>query len=244
MVLSIDVLWSLSLCLFVCHDPKQYDVINHGKDGIGAVSSSGQGSLWRLEALKGQRPDGSCTEDPKNLVLVGKKLGFRSEMLIEDTHTSIELFRQVGKAWSTADSWSHRIYGVEPGGGEAEEGDAQLLFLIVADWFLMGVHALSNRRRYMFRETCISLRNPGHGQDICTQTTTRWRKTVGPLYITITSPMSRQFKKVFTRKYLHESVLPETSQISPNPHEFVSYEIVPNCWFHADCCILNLKFIF
>lgn len=76
------------------HAISQYDVINHGKDGIGAVSSSGQGSLWRLEALKGQRPDGSCTEDPKNLVLVGKKLGFRSEMLIEDTHTSIELFRQ------------------------------------------------------------------------------------------------------------------------------------------------------
>lgn len=73
----------------------QYDVINHGKDGIGAVSSSGQGSLWRIEALKGQQPDGTVVVDPKNLNLVGKKLGFRSEMLIEDTHTSIELFRQV-----------------------------------------------------------------------------------------------------------------------------------------------------
>lgn len=81
--------------LYFMYNVVQYDVINHGKDGIGAVSSSGQGSLWRLEALKGQRPDGTCTEDPKNLALVGKKLGFRSEMLIEDTHTSIELFRQV-----------------------------------------------------------------------------------------------------------------------------------------------------
>lgn len=79
------------------HAISQYDVINHGKDGIGAVSSSGQGSLWRVEALKGQQPDGKVVEDPKDLSLVGKKLGFRSEMLIEDTHTSIELFRQVGR---------------------------------------------------------------------------------------------------------------------------------------------------
>ena len=78
------------------HAISQYDVINHGKDGIGAVSSSGQGSLWRVEALKGQRPDGKIVDDPTELDLVGKKLGFRSEMLIEDTHTSIELFRQVG----------------------------------------------------------------------------------------------------------------------------------------------------
>ncbi len=77
------------------HAISQYDVINHGKDGIGAVSSSGQGSLWRVEALKGQRPDGKIVDDPTELSLVGKKLGFRSEMLIEDTHTSIELFRQV-----------------------------------------------------------------------------------------------------------------------------------------------------
>lgn len=77
------------------HAISQYDVINHGKDGIGAVSSSGQGSLWRVEALKGQRPDGVIVDDPKDLSLVGKRLGFRSEMLIEDTHTSIELFRQV-----------------------------------------------------------------------------------------------------------------------------------------------------
>ncbi|CAM9949458.1 unnamed protein product, partial [Laminaria digitata] len=87
------------------HAISQYDVINHGKDGIGAVSSSGQGSLWRVEALKGQRPDGVIVDDPKDLSLVGKKLGFRSEMLIEDTHTSIELFRQ---GWRS-------VYVNEPG---------------------------------------------------------------------------------------------------------------------------------
>lgn len=76
-------------------------MINIGKDGIGAVSSSGQGSLWRMEALKGRSPDGTTGVDPKDLGLVGKQLGFRAEMLIEDTHTSIELFRQVGGvAWS------------------------------------------------------------------------------------------------------------------------------------------------
>ncbi|CAM9415618.1 unnamed protein product [Ectocarpus sp. 4 AP-2014] len=87
------------------HAISQYDVINHGKDGIGAVSSSGQGSLWRVEALKGQRPDGKIVDDPTELDLVGKKLGFRSEMLIEDTHTSIELFRQ---GWRS-------VYVNEPG---------------------------------------------------------------------------------------------------------------------------------
>ena len=87
------------------HAISQYDVINHGKDGIGAVSSSGQGSLWRVEALKGQRPDGKIVDDPNELSLVGKKLGFRSEMLIEDTHTSIELFRQ---GWRS-------VYVNEPG---------------------------------------------------------------------------------------------------------------------------------
>jgi Cellulose synthase len=41
------------------HAAIQYDVINHGKDGIGAVSSSGQGSLWRVAALKGVAADGT-----------------------------------------------------------------------------------------------------------------------------------------------------------------------------------------
>ncbi|CAM9743211.1 unnamed protein product, partial [Ectocarpus fasciculatus] len=87
------------------HAASQYDVINIGKDGIGAVSSSGQGSLWRVEALKGRSPDGKTGVDPKDLTLVGKKLGFRAEMLIEDTHTSIELFRQ---GWRS-------VYVNEPG---------------------------------------------------------------------------------------------------------------------------------
>eukprot|EP00752_Nemacystus_decipiens_P009510 g8501.t1 len=87
------------------HAASQYDVINIGKDGIGAVSSSGQGSLWRVEALKGRSPDGKKGVDPKDLSLVGKQLGFRAEMLIEDTHTSIELFRQ---GWRS-------VYVNEPG---------------------------------------------------------------------------------------------------------------------------------
>lgn len=86
------------ICVLVVPLFFQYDVINIGKDGIGAVSSSGQGSLWRVEALKGRNPDGKKGVDPKNLALVGKELGFRAEMLIEDTHTSIELFRQVSLA--------------------------------------------------------------------------------------------------------------------------------------------------
>lgn len=84
--------WDVCLVFFFC---LQYDVINIGKDGIGAVSSSGQGSLWRVEALKGRLPDGKTGVDPKDLSLVGHQLGFRAEMLIEDTHTSIDLFRQV-----------------------------------------------------------------------------------------------------------------------------------------------------
>ncbi|KAG5192414.1 hypothetical protein JKP88DRAFT_271166 [Tribonema minus] len=87
------------------HAAVQYDVINHGKDGIGAVSSSGQGSLWRVAALKGVDADGNSYADVKERGLVGHRLGFRSEMLIEDTHTSIEMFRA---------GWSSR-YVNEPG---------------------------------------------------------------------------------------------------------------------------------
>ncbi|KAG5179332.1 cellulose synthase, family GT2 [Tribonema minus] len=75
------------------HAAVQYDVINHGKDGIGAVSSSGQGSLWRVAALKGVDADGQQYADTQQRSLIGHRLGFRSEMLIEDTHTSIEMFR-------------------------------------------------------------------------------------------------------------------------------------------------------
>ncbi|CAM9783444.1 unnamed protein product [Discosporangium mesarthrocarpum] len=87
------------------HASLQYDVINHGKDGVGGVASSGQGSLWRVEALKGTRPNGSKAVDPNDLSLVGTGMGFRSELLIEDTHTSIEMFRQ---GWRS-------VYVNEPG---------------------------------------------------------------------------------------------------------------------------------
>jgi cellulose synthase/poly-beta-1,6-N-acetylglucosamine synthase-like glycosyltransferase len=87
------------------HAAVQYDVINHGKDGIGAVSSSGQGSLWRVAALKGVDADGKQYAEPSQRGLIGHRLGFRSEMLIEDTHTSIEMFRA---------GWTSR-YVNEPG---------------------------------------------------------------------------------------------------------------------------------
>mmetsp|Transcript_4432 Transcript_4432/g.6276 ORF Transcript_4432/g.6276 Transcript_4432/m.6276 type:complete len:1027 (+) Transcript_4432:159-3239(+) len=95
----------------MAHDPLgnhaavQYDIINHGKDGIGAVSSSGQGSLWRVAALKGVDATGKTYADPSHRGLIGHKLGFRSEMLIEDTHTSIDMFRH---------GWTSR-YVNEPG---------------------------------------------------------------------------------------------------------------------------------
>jgi cellulose synthase/poly-beta-1,6-N-acetylglucosamine synthase-like glycosyltransferase len=87
------------------HAAVQYDVINHGKDGIGAVSSSGHGSLWRIEALRGADVDGVRYSDPEDKALIGKSLGFRSEMLVEDTHTSIDMFRH---------GWTSR-YVNEPG---------------------------------------------------------------------------------------------------------------------------------
>lgn len=87
------------------HAAIQYDIINHGKDGIGAVSSSGQGSLWRVAALKGVAADGKMYCKPTDRGQVGHNLGFRSEMLIEDTHTSIDMFRY---------GWTSR-YVNEPG---------------------------------------------------------------------------------------------------------------------------------
>ncbi|KAG5191792.1 cellulose synthase, family GT2 [Tribonema minus] len=87
------------------HAAVQYDVINRGKDGIGAVSSSGHGSLWRVEALRGADVDGRRYADPTVVDNIGKTLGFRSQMLIEDTHTSIDMFRH---------GWTSR-YVNEPG---------------------------------------------------------------------------------------------------------------------------------
>lgn len=81
------------------HAVTQYDVINRCKDGIGAVSSSGHGSLWRVRAL--QSSGGPLDNEPtlcKDITLVGHSFGFRSEILIEDTHTSIDMFR---KGWKS-----------------------------------------------------------------------------------------------------------------------------------------------
>eukprot|EP00612_Vaucheria_litorea_P005782 CAMPEP_0171461346 /NCGR_PEP_ID=MMETSP0945-20130129/5831_1 /TAXON_ID=109269 /ORGANISM="Vaucheria litorea, Strain CCMP2940" /LENGTH=671 /DNA_ID=CAMNT_0011987675 /DNA_START=409 /DNA_END=2424 /DNA_ORIENTATION=+ len=87
------------------HAAVQYDVINHGKDGIGAVSSSGHGSLWRVEALKGIDAEGKRYANASERSQVGATIGFRSEMLVEDTHTSIDMFRH---------GWTSR-YVNEPG---------------------------------------------------------------------------------------------------------------------------------
>eukprot|EP00953_Heterococcus_sp_UTEX-ZZ885_P009466 5570-Heterococcus_DN1.PRE.4 len=52
----------------------QYDLINFGKDAHGAVGSSGQ--IYTIVNFK-----------------LGKDIGFRAEVLIEDTHTSIAMFK-------------------------------------------------------------------------------------------------------------------------------------------------------
>jgi cellulose synthase/poly-beta-1,6-N-acetylglucosamine synthase-like glycosyltransferase len=86
------------------HAAAQYDVINHGKDGKGAVSSSGHGSLWRVEAMMGTDVNGKVVEEvrPES---IGHGVGFASEILIEDTHTSIQLFK---RGWRS-------VYVNEPG---------------------------------------------------------------------------------------------------------------------------------
>ena len=79
---------------------------NVSKDGVGGVSSCGQGSLWRVDALRGLAADGTQTVDSvKSPDLIGHDCGFRSEVLIEDTHTSLEFFK---KQWRSA-------YVCEPG---------------------------------------------------------------------------------------------------------------------------------
>lgn len=38
----------------------QFDIVNPGRDGVSGTLSCGQGSLWRVAALRdGTRPDGS-----------------------------------------------------------------------------------------------------------------------------------------------------------------------------------------
>ena len=67
---------------------------NVSKDGVGGVTSCGQGSLWRVDALRGMAADGtqSCDSE-KSPDIIGHDCGFRSEVLIEDTHTSLEFFK-------------------------------------------------------------------------------------------------------------------------------------------------------
>ncbi|CAM9576110.1 unnamed protein product [Phaeothamnion confervicola] len=70
-------------------------IANVAKDGAGAVTSCGQGSLWRVDALSGYDVRGKLTiPDPvQRRELIGHECGFRAEVLIEDTHTSLSLFR-------------------------------------------------------------------------------------------------------------------------------------------------------
>ncbi|CAM9128076.1 unnamed protein product [Discosporangium mesarthrocarpum] len=81
----------------------QFDIINCGRDGVGGALSCGQGSVWRVQVLRdGIRPDGSTfiSKTPVEDQQIGRQggLGFRSEVLVEDTHTSIDLFKQGWKS--------------------------------------------------------------------------------------------------------------------------------------------------
>jgi len=73
-----------------------FDVTNVGRDGIGGVMSCGQGSMWRMDVVRdGINSDGSRGVDPLEVrSLIGKKIGFSQESRIEDTLTSINLFRR------------------------------------------------------------------------------------------------------------------------------------------------------
>ncbi|CAM9618770.1 unnamed protein product [Ectocarpus sp. 8 AP-2014] len=80
----------------------QFDIVNSGRDGAGGALSCGQGSVWRVQVLRdGIRPDGTKFVKkgiPEDQVGQQGGLGFRAEVLIEDTHTSIDLFRQGWKS--------------------------------------------------------------------------------------------------------------------------------------------------
>ncbi|CAM9135904.1 unnamed protein product [Laminaria digitata] len=88
------------------HAVLTFFVSNVSKDGVGGVTSCGQGSLWRVDALRGMAADGTQDVDSdKAPDIIGHDCGFRSEVLIEDTHTSLEFFK---KQWRSA-------YVCEPG---------------------------------------------------------------------------------------------------------------------------------
>lgn len=69
-------------------------VANVGKDGVGGVTSHGQGSLWRVDALRGMAADGRQTVDSVvSPDIIGHDCGFRAEGMISETHTSLEFFK-------------------------------------------------------------------------------------------------------------------------------------------------------
>ncbi|CAM9674844.1 unnamed protein product [Ectocarpus sp. 13 AM-2016] len=77
------------------HAVLTFFVSNVSKDGVGGVTSCGQGSLWRVDALRGMAADGKQVVDSvAKPDIVGHDCGFRAEVLIEDTHTSLEFFKQ------------------------------------------------------------------------------------------------------------------------------------------------------
>ncbi|CAM9312457.1 unnamed protein product [Choristocarpus tenellus] len=82
------------------HAVMTFFIANVSKDGVGGVTSCGQGSIWRCDALRGMAANGEQVvfpdEDPS---IIGHDCGFRAEVLIEDTHTSLELFK---KQWRSA----------------------------------------------------------------------------------------------------------------------------------------------
>lgn len=92
-----------------------------------------------MEALRGRSPDGKTGVDPKDLTLVGHELGFRAEMLIEDTHTSIELFRQV----------SGFLFGCVLGWAVCRR--RRLLFFVVVVVGFFGRHG----KHHMLRLVCV-----------------------------------------------------------------------------------------
>eukprot|EP00752_Nemacystus_decipiens_P014993 g13350.t1 len=76
------------------HAVLTFFVSNVSKDGVGGVTSCGQGSLWRVDALRGMAANGRQVVDTvAKPDLIGHKAGFRAEVLIEDTHTSLEFFK-------------------------------------------------------------------------------------------------------------------------------------------------------
>lgn len=59
----------------------RFFVSNVSKDGVGGVTSCGQGSLWRVDALRGMAADGRQTVDSVATPdIIGHDCGFRAEV--------------------------------------------------------------------------------------------------------------------------------------------------------------------